>query len=247
MGYHFGPRADKIRQEGNTPIMPALLQNSVAVGVLIHNMMALQHGMQVVMMAKYDFETLTRYSAEYRLSVFFLAPSIWNRIVNEWQVGECKNIRWAMSGGSPLSLVLQKRVNNVLTAGTYLLPNWGMTELVCGATQMNPDEVDDEGSVGRLVPRMEAMVIGDLGQSLPSGQSGELVVKGKYPGSDKWFVAHFTRSKCYARILPEPCRDRAGVYLIWVVSYWRQGNSRCEWESFHRRPIQGKSDINLQM
>lgn len=189
MGYHFGPRADKIRQEGNTPRMPALLQNSVAVGVLIHNMMALQYGMQVVMMAKYDFETLTRYSAEYGLSVFFLAPSIWNRIVNEWQVAECKNIRWAMSGGSPLSMVLQNRVNNILTAGTYLLPNWGMTELVCGATQMNPDEVDDEGSVGRLVPRMEAMVIGDLGQSLPSGQSGELVVKGKYLVSNKWFIS----------------------------------------------------------
>lgn len=189
MGYHFGPRADKIRQEGNTPRMPALLQNSVAVGVLIHNMMAFQHGMQVVMMAKYDFETLTRYNAQYGLSVFFLAPSIWNRIVNEWRIEECQNIRWAMSGGSPLSFVLQKRVNSALKAGTYLLPNWGMTELVCGATQMDPEEVDEEGSVGRLVPRMEAMVIGDLGQSLPSGQSGELVVKGKCHAPDKWGIS----------------------------------------------------------
>lgn len=188
MGFYFGPRADKIRKEGNTPRMTALLQNSVAVGVLTHNMMSLQHGMQVVMMAKYDFETLTRYSTKYSLSVFFLAPSIWNRIANEWPVGDCKNIRWAMSGGSPLSLVLQERVNKALKAGTYLLPNWGMTELVCGATQINPDVGDDEASVGKLLPRMEAMVIGEDGQSLPSGQSGELVVKGKHPVSGKWFI-----------------------------------------------------------
>lgn len=185
MGYHFGPRADKIRKEGNIPRMPALLQNSVAVGVLIHNMLALLHGMQVVMMARYDFETLTRYSAQYNLSVFFLAPSIWNRIVNEWKTEDCKNIRWAMSGGSPLPLVLQNRMNEALTPGTYLLPNWGMTELVCGATQLDPDKGDDEGSVGVLLPRVEAMILGETGTALPTGQSGELVVKGKYPGFNK--------------------------------------------------------------
>ncbi|KAK5045111.1 hypothetical protein LTR84_010259 [Exophiala bonariae] len=178
MGYHFGPRTDKIRREGNTPRMPALLQNSVAVGVLVHNMLALLHGMQVVMMAKYDFETLTRYNAKYNLSVFFLAPSIWNRIINEWDVEDCKSIRWAMSGGSPLPLVLQNRVNDALTPGTYLLPNWGMTELVCGATQLDPDTSDNEGSVGFLLPHMEAMIVSESGAALPSGQSGELVVKG---------------------------------------------------------------------
>jgi acyl-CoA synthetase (AMP-forming)/AMP-acid ligase II len=181
MGYHFGPRTDKIRREGNIPRMPALLQNSVAVGVLVHNMLALLHGMQVVMMAKYDFETLTRYSAKYNLSVFFLAPSIWNRIINEWGVEDCKNIRWAMSGGSPLPLVLQNRVNDALTPGTYLLPNWGMTELVCGATQLDPDIGDNEGSVGFLLPHMEAMIVSESGAELPSGQSGELVVKGDKP------------------------------------------------------------------
>lgn len=147
--------------------MPALLQNSVAVGVLIHNMLALLHGMQVVMMARYDFETLTRYSAQYNLSVFFLAPSIWNRIVNEWKTEDCKNIRWAMSGGSPLPLVLQNRMNEALTPGTYLLPNWGMTELVCGATQLDPDKGDDEGSVGVLLPRVEAMILGRQAQPYP--------------------------------------------------------------------------------
>ena len=192
MGFYFGPRADKIRNEGKTPRMTALLQNSVAVGVITHNMMSVQHGMEVVMMAKYDFEKLTRYSKKYSLSVFFLAPSIWNRIANEWPEADCKNIRWAMSGGSPLSLVLQARVNKALTPGTYLLPNWGMTELVCGATQINPDEGDDEASVGKLLPRMEAMVIGEDGRSLQTGQSGELVVKGSQnppPVSEEWIFS----------------------------------------------------------
>lgn len=222
MGFHFGPRADRIRREGNTPRMPALLQNSVAVGVLIHNMLAVLHGMQVIMMAKYDFEALTRYNTRYDLSVFFLAPSIWSRIVSEWKVEDCKRIRWAMSGGSPLPLVLQNRVNNALTPGTYLLPNWGMTELVCGATQLDPDKRDDEGSVGFLLPRMEAMIVNESGINLPSGESGELVVKGDYLTVN--MLNHQTyhpRSKYYARLLPKPVCNAAGIYFFGMVSYWR--------------------------
>ena len=179
MAYFFGPRADLVRQEGKTPRMPAILQSSVAAGVLVHTMMAFQHGMEVMMMKKYDFEVLKRYVDKYKVSMLFLAPPIWNRIVNEWHPKELVNIRWALSGGSPMPLPLQRRVNENLPSGTYLLPNWGMTELVCAATQFSSEELDEEGSVGRLVPRMEAIVVDESGKTLPYGHSGELLVKGE--------------------------------------------------------------------
>jgi acyl-CoA synthetase (AMP-forming)/AMP-acid ligase II len=159
--------------------MPALLQNSVAVGVLVHTMMSMHHGMEVVMMKKYTFDKLTDYARRYDLSMLFLAPPIWNRIVNEWKKEDLTKIRWALSGGSPMPLALQKRVNKALPEGTVLLPNWGMTELVCAATQFSPDEVDEEGSVGRLVPAMEAIIVGSDDKELDYNQPGELLVKGK--------------------------------------------------------------------
>lgn len=159
--------------------MIGLLQSSVAVGVMVHSLMSVQHGMQVVMMKKYDFDIFTRYVRNFAISIFFLGPPIYNRIVNEWDAADLKGIRWALSGGSPMPLSLQRRVNKILPSHVFLLPNWGMTELVCGATQFDPNELDEEGSVGRLLPQMEAMVVGDNDEMLRAGESGELLVKGK--------------------------------------------------------------------
>lgn len=206
MAYHFGPRADKVRSEGRVPRMPALLQNSVAVGVLVHTMMSMHHGMEVVMMKKYTFDKLTEYARQYDLSMLFLAPPIWNRIVNEWKKEDLTKIRWALSGGSPMPLALQKRVNKALPDGTVLLPNWGMTELVCAATQFSPDEVDEEGSVGRLVPAMEAIIVGSNDKVLDYNQPGELLVKGKLlQDRDSQETADIlsARSQCHERILQE--------------------------------------------
>ena len=84
-----------------------------------------------------------------------------------------------MSGAAPLSKSLQERVTKVLWNGTKLATNWGMTEVVAVATMYPAGKEITDGSVGVLLPGMEAKVVDTAsGKELGAGQRGELLVKG---------------------------------------------------------------------
>jgi len=56
-----------------------------------------------------------------------------------------------------------------------------MTEVTAGALAMLPDEgFQNAGSVGRLIPNMEARLVGDNGKDVPQGEyfAGELWFRG---------------------------------------------------------------------
>lgn len=56
-----------------------------------------------------------------------------------------------------------------------------MTEITAGALAMLPDEgIQNVGSVGRLVPNMEARLVDDDGRDVPQGENsaGELWLRG---------------------------------------------------------------------
>jgi len=90
-----------------------------------------------------------------------------------------KSVHYAMSGAAPLSKGLQQRVSKVFYNGTTLETNWGMTEVVAVATMFPAGSKDLEGSVGTLLPGIEAKVVDvDSGKELGVGERGELLVKG---------------------------------------------------------------------
>ncbi|OAL35690.1 hypothetical protein AYO20_05071 [Fonsecaea nubica] len=212
MAFHFDHFAQKAISEGVYLRMPGVMQNAVAVGIFVQNMMALQCGMQVYMFPKYDFPTLMASIKTFRLSACFIVPAIWNRVVQECSREDLASIRFAMSGASPLPLPLQLKVHDMLPDGVVLRVNWGMTETVTAASQPNATEVDREGSSGRLLPNIQAVILGPDGEKLGYNQRGELCVRGPniikeyfdnpeatraaYT-SDGWFrtgdIAHFAR------------------------------------------------------
>ena len=77
-------------------------------------------------------------------------------------------------GAAPLSPELQKEVGARL--GVNILQGWGMTELVCSGIMNPAGSIDDAGSVGVLLPNMEAKLIDDDGNE--SSKCGELLVRG---------------------------------------------------------------------
>ena len=129
-------------------------------------------------MPKYDLPILMQMVRDFDLSVLFLAPAIWQRITTEYTPENIQSVRFAMSGGSLLPVALQKRVSAMFVEGVNLIANWGMTEATCEATQFALDEVDEEGSVGRLMPNMSAIVMDESGRRLGAGEMGELCIKG---------------------------------------------------------------------
>ncbi|OQU96504.1 AMP-binding enzyme domain-containing protein [Cladophialophora immunda] len=178
MAFHFDHFAKKAISDGIYLRMPGVMQNAVAVGIFVQNMMCLQCGMQVYMFPKYDFPTLMSSIRKFRLSACFIVPAIWNRVVQECTREDLASIRFAMSGASPLPLPLQLKVHEMLPDGVVLRVNWGMTETVTAASQPNVTEVDKEGSSGRLLPNIQAVIVSPDGKKLGYNEPGELCVKG---------------------------------------------------------------------
>ncbi|KAK5196566.1 hypothetical protein LTR96_004190 [Exophiala xenobiotica] len=178
MAFHFDHFALKAISEGVYLRMPGIMQNAVVLGITVQTMMAMQCGMQVYMFQKFDFNYLIECLRKYKFSAFFMVPAIWNRISNECTKEDLANFRFCMSGASPLPHALQLKVQKMLPEGVVLRVNWGMTETTTAAAQPAPTEVDTEGSSGRLLPNLQAVVIDDKEQKLGVNQAGELCVKG---------------------------------------------------------------------
>jgi carnitine-CoA ligase len=85
-------------------------------------------------------------------------------------------VRFALASGTPASIwkAFEERF------GLTLIESYGMTECGC-TTIMNPPERPRKGSVGTPLGFVEAQIVDDLDAPLPTGVSGELVVRPRQP------------------------------------------------------------------
>jgi 4-coumarate--CoA ligase len=117
---------------------------------------------------------------KYELTCIFHSPPIYLLFTQPGFPREkLKSIRYAMSGSAPLSKDLQQRATKVFYNGTKLATNWGMTEVVAVATVYPAGKEQLDGSVGMLLPGMQAKIIDTItGKELDVGERGELLIKG---------------------------------------------------------------------
>lgn len=67
-----------------------------------------------------------------------------------------RKVRLAACGAAPLDKDVQARFRSMMGHGSPFTQVWGMTETSCVATMFPFPEHDDTGSVGRLIPNLEA-------------------------------------------------------------------------------------------
>ncbi|KAL1848623.1 hypothetical protein Plec18170_007933 [Paecilomyces lecythidis] len=102
-----------------------------------------------------------------------------------------KTVRYASCGAAPLDKEIQARFLKLLADDAACNQVWGMTETSCIATMLPYTERDDTGSIGRLIPNLEAKLIDDDGRNISAyGVRGEICVRGPtitpgYFGNDK--------------------------------------------------------------
>jgi acyl-coenzyme A synthetase/AMP-(fatty) acid ligase len=245
MAFFFDHFAQKAIRDGVYLRMPGVMQNAVAVGIYVQTMMALQCGMQVYMFPKYDFSSLMANIKKYQLSACFIVPAIWNRILQECTREDVASIRFAMSGASPLPLPLQLQVHDMLPDGVALRVNWGMTETVTAASQPNVTEVDREGSSGRLLPNIQAVIIGPAGEKLGYNEPGELCIRGTQAHSPP--VPNFfniaKRTKYHQGVLQQFRSDTDSIHGRRMVSHRRHCSLRQERKALHCGPFQRTAQV----
>lgn len=90
-----------------------------------------------------------------------------------------RKVRLAACGAAPLDKDVQARFRSLMGDDSPFTQVWGMTETSCIATMFPFPEHDDTGSVGRLIPNLEAKLIDESGQNISAyNVRGELCVRG---------------------------------------------------------------------
>ena len=63
--------------------------------------------------------------------------------------------------------------------GVKIMEGYGLTEASPVCTFSRPDMAQKPGSIGVVIPGVEAKIVDDYGKKVPAGESGELIIKGE--------------------------------------------------------------------
>lgn len=162
--------------------------NVAAVGSLLA-------GSSIHMHAKFSPDRAWEVIRQERCTLFMAVPTIYQRLVNEWETMPAKpdlsSMRVFISGSAPLSDNLFHRFEKL--TGFRILERYGMSE-----TGMNTSNlIDPPGrkakSVGFPLPGVSIRVVGNDGRDVPPGSVGEVWIKGPNVFSGYWRMPEKTR------------------------------------------------------
>ena len=129
-------------------------------------------------MPKFDLESFCRHAQNYSITFAYVVPPVVlmlgkSPIVDKYDIS---SIRMMTSGAAPLARdlvdVVYKRLKIPIRQG------FGLSETVVTHIQPWEDWNKTIGSVGRLLPNQVAKYMSNDGQEVPTGQTGELWIKG---------------------------------------------------------------------
>ncbi|KAJ5207504.1 AMP-dependent synthetase/ligase [Penicillium cf. griseofulvum] len=142
----------------------------------------LKAGAVVYMMRRFDLETYLTTVDKYNITDIAMVPPIVIAILMSplsQKKPFLKKIRMAGCGAAPLDKNVQARFRSLMGGSGPFTQVWGMTETSCVATMFPYPEHDDTGSVGRLLPNLEAKLIDENGENISAFDvRGELCVRG---------------------------------------------------------------------
>jgi acyl-CoA synthetase (AMP-forming)/AMP-acid ligase II len=109
-------------------------------------------------MRRFELKPFLANIEKYEINEFLVVPPIVIAIIKSG-LGDkysLKTIRSVQIGAAPLGRASQERFRQMLPPSALVNQVWGMTETTCLCLEFNWPEKDDTGSVGRLIPNMEA-------------------------------------------------------------------------------------------
>ncbi|PBB06093.1 long-chain-fatty-acid--CoA ligase [Salimicrobium humidisoli] len=136
------------------------------------------NGGTIIVIPQFSPGEVFKAAKDYEATVFAGVPTMYNYLLQtgDGQESTFENMRINVSGGSslPVSLLeaFEKKFNVRVSEG------YGLSE-ASPVTAFNPlDRPRRAGSIGQNITNVENKVVDELGQEVPAGETGELVVKG---------------------------------------------------------------------
>ena len=147
-------------------------------GIGLFTLPMLYDGGTVVIQRTFDPAKTLALLEEERITLFFGVPAIFLALIQHplFDAGAFKNVRLVMSGGAPLPVSLVKQYHE---AGIVLQQGFGMSEAAPSiATLAKELALKKAGSIGRALMHLEACIVDDQMNVVPTGGVGELVIRG---------------------------------------------------------------------
>ncbi|MGP4078000.1 fatty acid--CoA ligase family protein [Halobacillus sp. K22] len=136
------------------------------------------NGGTVLIVPKFSPQNVFAIAEEYKATVFAGVPTMYNYLqqTGKDQVHTFANMRLCIAGGSSLPVALlesfEKQFNVRISEG------YGLSE-ASPVTTFNPlDRPRKAGSIGANIRNVENKVVDELGDEVPAGEVGELIVRG---------------------------------------------------------------------
>ncbi len=154
---------------------------------------ALWSGACCEILPKFDARETWSYLVERPLTLFMAVPTIYGRLIAAWDEGSpeeqtewseaCDMLRLMVSGSAALPVSVLERWQEL--SGHVLLERYGMTEIGMGLSNpLHGERV--AGSVGAPLPMVEARLVDEEMQNVPTGTPGEILIRGPNVFLEYW-------------------------------------------------------------
>ncbi|AKT39013.1 acyl-CoA synthetase [Chondromyces crocatus] len=148
-------------------------------GLLVYTLPLLTLGGTVVIMRKWGPEEMLELIEREQVSLLFCVPTQFQLMMDAPRFSRTsfQSVRFLTSGGAPLPIHVIHRYRE--SHGVVFKQGFGMTEFGPGIFSMSPEFAETKaGSIGRPNYFIDARIVDDESNPVPSGVIGELVLKG---------------------------------------------------------------------
>ncbi len=113
-----------------------------------------------------------------KVTVFMGVPTMYGAMLHDpsRESADFEALRMAVSGGASLPVELMKAFEEAF--GCIILEGYGLSETSPVASFNQPGQPRKPGSIGTPIPGVEMKVVGENGEDLPTGEVGEILIKG---------------------------------------------------------------------
>jgi long-chain acyl-CoA synthetase len=140
----------------------------------------IKNGNEILLRLRFDVDTTLRDIEEKRATAFPGVPTMWIALARcpGIEARDLSSLRYCGSGGAPLPIEVAQRFERL--TGHRLGGGWGMTETSPAGSSLPYHGPAKPGSIGLPLPGIEMDIVSldDPRRQLPSGEIGEIRVKG---------------------------------------------------------------------
>jgi fatty-acyl-CoA synthase len=143
-------------------------------------------GGTIVLHRGFDPGEIWRTIERERCTVVLGVPTIWKLLMDapEFRTVDLSHVRWLISGGAPLPEYL---IEAYQARGVVFKQGYGLTEVGVNCFAMTvEDSMRKKGSIGKPLMFTEARLEDGEGREVPTGEVGELLLRGPHVSRGYW-------------------------------------------------------------